>query len=314
MTEEALRYVFDQCIEAYNRKIVRQFTMIISGGEPLLEFKMFSEVLPYYIENYQHIFRFGMTTNITILNEEIIDWFKKYKLQLACSIDSLIFSKPVDGISSSKLQLMNVKMLKEAGIEAHVLSVYHSQTDNEMMEFAKYAVKNFAHWKIMLCKPPMHSKDQILKMVKPIIKFLYDNNYHRNFDLDSWFFWDKRMAGRTACCCGRHLFGISPDLIVCPNNEVPFINLGNFTYDIQSFIDHPDNIYYKNDWRPRICDNCELKHLCDGACRLGHKNIDLFKDRCDAIKEILTYINSFDQSGDVIWKPTIQNNYSHSRT
>jgi sulfatase maturation enzyme AslB (radical SAM superfamily) len=236
MTEENFKYILEECIKAHNNGIVKQFFLEISGGEPFLAFNMFSKVIPYYKEKYPEIFKFSTATNITIINNEIVEWIKKYfEGRLCVSVDSLKFSKPINGLSSSNLQIENIKKLRKAGIRVSCISVFDSQEEKEMVSMAEFAVENFSHWRILLAKPIKHTKEQILKMAKPVIQYLYKHNYYspensKNFDFEGWDLYNERnVAG---CPCGRKLLGIMPDLEVIPGNGEEVINLGKFNSDI----------------------------------------------------------------------------------
>jgi radical SAM protein with 4Fe4S-binding SPASM domain len=291
MKEENLRYILDECIKLHNKGIVKKFSFELSGGEPFLAFDMFSKVIPEYKRKYSNIFRFSSATNGTIFNTESIDWIKKYYDSRICfSMDSLTFSKPLNGISSSKLQLENIKKLQNKGIRISCITVFDNQTVNDMLDMAEFAIKNFCHWRIILSKPAKHKKEDILQMAQPVLKFLYENNYYQSeFDFDSWDLWNKKnVAG---CPCGRKLLGIMPDLEVIPGNGEEIIKLGKFNADdFLSIINNPLNDYYKNDIRPSICSSCELKDECDGGCKMNHKIPEMLKERCEAIKELSHYV------------------------
>jgi radical SAM protein with 4Fe4S-binding SPASM domain len=89
-----------------------------------------------------------------------------------------------------------------------------------------------------------------------------------------------------------------PDLEVIPGNGEEVINLGKFNSDIISIINNPLNTYYKEDRRPYICNSCELKHECDGACRLTHKSPETLKERCNALKELFSFAKNLEKQYD----------------
>jgi len=294
MTERDLRYILDECIKIHNKGLVRQFSFALSGGEPFLEFDMFSKVVPEYHEKYSHIFKFCSSTNGTIMNDEVINFIKTYYHGTACiSLDSLKFSKPLNGISSSKTQLEYIKKLQAINIKPGCLTVYSTQTDQEMLDLAAYVSENCSHWRILNCKPNPHKKEKILQMAKPVIKFLYDNDFYtaRYFDFDSWDLWNRKIVA--GCPCGRRLLGILPNLQVIPNNGEEILDFGKFSAeDFIDIINHPKNTYYREDHRPDLCKDCELREECDGGCRMDHKNSETLKERCDSIKDLMEYVKT----------------------
>jgi uncharacterized protein len=290
MTEENFRYVLDECVKMHEKKYVDRFSLEISGGEPFLAFDMFKKVVPEYKEKYPNIFHFCSATNGTIINDEIIQWIKKYYNGGICfSIDDLKYSKPMNGISNSKLQLENIKHLQNNGIGVAVISVFDSQ--ESMIPMAEFAINNFTHWRILLAKPTKHTKDEILNMAKPVLEYLYKHNKHNKwFDFDGWDLWNKKnVAG---CPCGRKLLGIMPDLETIPGNGECIIPLGKFSSDLLGIIGNPNNTYYRTDCRPDICKNCEIKNECDGGCRASHPYPEKMKERCNALKELFEYVQT----------------------
>jgi sulfatase maturation enzyme AslB (radical SAM superfamily) len=288
MTEENLRYVLDECVKIHNNKPVDRISFEVSGGEPFLAFDTFSKIIPEY-KKKSPFFRFSSATNGTIIDNRIIRYIKEvYNGSICMSVDDLVFSKPLNGISSSALQLKNIKRLKEAGIKISCISVFDSR--ESMMPIAEYAVENFCHWRILLVKPVKHTKEQILTMAKPVLKFLFGKQLHTAtfFDFDGWDLWNRK--NRAGCPCGRRLLGILPDLEILPNNgENNPPRLGKFNADIISRLDNPANYYYKNDCRPAVCSDCALKNECDGGCRSCHPYADNLKERCAALKELMDY-------------------------
>ena len=89
---------------------------------------------------------------------------------------------------------------------------------------------------------------------------------------------------------GRKLLGILPDLETIQNNGENILILGKFNEDLLSILNQPNNEYYKNDIRPYICNDCEIKQECDGRCRLDLKNPEMLKENCNALKKLFEYV------------------------
>jgi uncharacterized protein len=290
MTEDTLKYILDECIKIHNKNIVKQFKINLSGGEPFLVFDMFKDVIPYYKNKYPEIFYFVSVTNGTIITDEIINWIKVNLDNSICvSIDDVKFSKPINGISSSDIQIDNILKLNKEGVCVSSISVFDKQ--ESMMPMAEFAINNFCHWRILLVKPYSHTRDEILNIAKPILKYVFKHNKHKIwFDFDGWNLWSKkRIAG---CVCGRSFLGILPNTDVMPNNgEIP-VKLGKFNSDLMSLINHPLNTLFKENSRPEMCDNCELCGECDYGCKACHSFPEKMKERCDALKELFQYVQT----------------------
>jgi radical SAM protein with 4Fe4S-binding SPASM domain len=289
MTEDNLRYIFDQCVEAYNKGIVKYFNINLSGGEPFLMFNMYSNIVSQYRKCYPNLFSFSSSTNGTLIDDEKIDWIKNNLSGGVFSFDSLDFSKPINSISSSNLQIDIITKLNEAGIKPQSICVYDKQSVDEMLKLAEFAVDHFGQWRTLLATPVHHTKEQILQIIKPVVKYLYERNHYSSkyFDFEGWDLWNKKSI--SGCPCGRTFLSILPDLQVSPANGENDITIGKFSWNIPELLNHPLNRYYRDDVRPDICKDCELKDECDGSCRLNHGNPEMLKERCEAIKELFVY-------------------------
>jgi radical SAM protein with 4Fe4S-binding SPASM domain len=292
MTEDKLRYIFEECIKAHERGIAKQFEFNISGGEPFIMFNEFKNVIPEYQNKYPYLFSFNSSTNATLLDEEKLDWFLENLYSCLISLDSLRMSKPINGISSSKktMEVINKINAKKPDFHLWCICVYENQSIDEMLELAEFAVKNLKYWRVALARPVHHTKEQILEVVKPVIKYLHDNNYSGTFDFEGWDLVNKNNI--SGCPCGQDFLSIYPNLDVSPTNGENLITLGKFNWNIPELVNHQDNTYYREDMRPDICSQCELKSKCDGGCKSNHKNPEMLKERCDAIKELFEYVKT----------------------
>jgi radical SAM protein with 4Fe4S-binding SPASM domain len=68
--------------------------------------------------------------------------------------------------------------------------------------------------------------------------------------------------------------------------------LGKFNWNIPEFINNQKNTYYREDYRPGICQTCDLKYKCDGSCRQNYQSPETLKQRCEAIKELFEYVQT----------------------
>lgn len=124
MTETgALRAIDLMLKRAPDRK---EFTVTFFGGEPLLNFRLLLRI----VEHCERIgrekrvkFRFSMTTNGTIVTDEIIDFLKRRKFDLMVSFDGEggAANRPfVDGSSSHEQVTRNLQRLAAAGVRFQI--------------------------------------------------------------------------------------------------------------------------------------------------------------------------------------------------
>ncbi len=103
----------------------KRFTINFFGGEPLINFAGIRQVVDYtqQIASEGDLeFSFTMTTNGTIVNDEIIEFLKEHTFTLMISYDGAgQVNRPFKGGESSKpVVLKNLERLKEAGVSYQV--------------------------------------------------------------------------------------------------------------------------------------------------------------------------------------------------
>ncbi len=86
MSKETALQAIDFLID--HSKDCSQINIGFYGGEPLLEFDLIKECVNYSIERIEgKIIHFSLTTNGTLLTEEVMDFFVKHKVLLTISLD-----------------------------------------------------------------------------------------------------------------------------------------------------------------------------------------------------------------------------------
>lgn len=291
MTENNLRYVLDECVKAHEKGLVKKFDINLSGGEPFLAFDTFSKVIPEYRKKYQGLFSFSSSTNGTVINDEILEWIKNNLDSGLISIDYAGVSKRINGTQYVDNPIEVIKKLKMTN-RVMAATVFDKQTTEEMLEMAKFAVANSRTWRILVATPVKKKKEEILEVMKPTLKYLYENNFYdrSKFDFDTWDLWNRCQI--SGCPCGRTFFSVLPNLEVSPTNGEDNITLGKFCWDLPKFVRHQKNTYYREKFLPEICKDCELAEICDGSCRANHADPVMLKERCDAIKELFEYVQT----------------------
>ena len=68
----------------------RQYNVVFFGGEPLTNMPLIRKVVSYCEERFADLeseVSFTMTTNATMLNEDLVDWFNEHRFGLTISMD-----------------------------------------------------------------------------------------------------------------------------------------------------------------------------------------------------------------------------------
>lgn len=83
---DVVKKAIDYVLSKTNRN---RFALTFYGGEPLINFDVMKKSIDYAIEKYPHIsFDIGFTTNLTLLNKEMITYFNTLdNIHILCSID-----------------------------------------------------------------------------------------------------------------------------------------------------------------------------------------------------------------------------------
>ena len=78
----------DQLIRFAEQNLNQNGTFWFFGAEPFCNYDM----MKYIVEKSSasgHKWKYGATTNATLLTEQIVQWMKKYNFTVTCSIDGL---------------------------------------------------------------------------------------------------------------------------------------------------------------------------------------------------------------------------------
>lgn len=123
----------------------RRLTIIWHGGEPLL----------WGIENYRSIFAFAaqltddirirhcLQTNLSLINEDYIDLFKKYNVRIGFSLDGPKdindrYRKRIDGRGTVDTIIRNLYKCRDAGLNVGAIVVASSVLKNRIPELYRF--------------------------------------------------------------------------------------------------------------------------------------------------------------------------------
>ena len=118
MTQEQIKHILDKCYSNFTKNNPKNSKMLVSifGGEPFLAWDTIEYALKYSREQKYNI-EFGVTTNLTILTDHMIDIIEDYELGLLVSIDGLKEIHDKNRCNSYDLVTSNLKRLVERGLK-----------------------------------------------------------------------------------------------------------------------------------------------------------------------------------------------------
>lgn len=133
MTFETAKKIIDVLIKNALENNSSTATIAFFGGEPLLSFKLIQKIVAY-TENLACIkFKYMITTNGTLINQEIANYFQKYKFDVMISIDGSkkchnLYRRYKDGKGSYDQVLKAVKLFNYR----EILNARVTITDNNV--------------------------------------------------------------------------------------------------------------------------------------------------------------------------------------
>ncbi|WMM26882.1 radical SAM protein [Tissierella sp. MB52-C2] len=294
--------IFHVITEKYDEIAIIQ----IFGGEPLLRYELVeyigSTVNDLYNNNRLKIMpSIGIVTNATIINDKIIDIFKKYNIKFTISFDGNPKShdecrKFKNGDCSSEFILNNMDLLRSnnlfpSGIETTYTN-HHKDQDHKIINMIDFMEKEFKINRFHIT--PVILEENHPYYLKDVSDFIdsiddmFSRKENKIFTSIVGRFIDtliKKQQIDYLCGAGITDLSISPDGRIYPC----FMLFGAEDYVMGNIYD--DNIYennifknVKNQFIEKIkdsikdCKNCYIKNLCHGCLGVNYiKNNDAFE-------------------------------------
>lgn len=268
------------------------------GGEPLMVFDAIKEIVGYAREvekRHNKNIRFTMTTNATLLNDEIMEYIDKNMGNIVLSIDG---RKSVndkvrvryDGSGSYEGILPKIKKMvekRDKNKQYYVRGTFTRENTDfflDVMHMADLGFKEISIEPVVL--PSVHNLslreedlptifqqyDELYKEM--VLRIGKDNEfkfYHFNVDLQGGPCVYKRISG---CGAGHEYVAITPDGDVYPCHQ--FVGLEEFKlgtiYD--EIIDEKisNNLKNAHIYNKPVCTECWAKFYCSGGCQANNFN------------------------------------------
>ncbi len=271
------------------------------GGEPLMAFAAVKEIVEYGKEQEKICnkkIRFTMTTNATLLNDEIMDYLDKNMGNIVLSIDGRkeINDKVrvrVDGSGSYDSIIPKIKkmvQMRDSSKQYYARGTF-TRLNTDFFEDIKFMVdQGFDEVSI---EPVVLPEDHPLSLREedlPIIFEQYDKLYvemvrrhkegkefkfyHFNIDLQGGPCVYKRISG---CGAGHEYVAITPDGDIYPCHQF----VGNEKFKLGTLLDDKElnsgiteefkcaHIYNKPE-----CKKCWARFYCSGGCQANNYNFN----------------------------------------
>lgn len=278
----------------------RNIEVDLFGGEPLMAFNTIKEIVDYAREQekiHNKVIRFTMTTNATLLNDEIMQYLDENMGNIILSLDGRkeVNDKvriKVDGSGSYEKILPNIKKMVKMRDKSKTYYVRGTFTreNTDFFQDVKHMVElGFDEISIEpVVLPNEHElslREEDLDTVFKQYDLLYEEMirrhkegngfkfYHFNIDLQGGPCVYKRISG---CGAGHEYVAVTPDGEVYPchqfvgNKDFLMGNIYEGVKDykiVQNFKDA--HIYNKP-----ICKKCWARFYCSGGCQANNFNFN----------------------------------------
>jgi radical SAM protein with 4Fe4S-binding SPASM domain len=282
-----VRKIDDDTVLACAQKLIdnKIFSVIVTGGEPLVKKELTKKVICLLRENQTRV---SLNSNITLLDDDFIIFLKEQKVGVLTSCPSGMassFSRLV-GVDNYTVFEDKIKKLVAAGVHFSVNMVVTKENLHEVRTTAEkmhaLGCKSFAATPMGLnVEYPRFDLLLNVEEVRGVIADLLwiEENLKMNVDileaLPKCVFSEEVLKGKhhflnRKCQAGRTVIAVScnGDVRPCVHNTYSYGNLLN--EDLR-------NIWQKmNDWRsmqyiPEECKDCAWLNRCNGGCRTSAK-------------------------------------------
>ncbi|MBL4935143.1 thioether cross-link-forming SCIFF peptide maturase [Clostridium sp. YIM B02515] len=270
------------------------------GGEPLIVFDTIKEIIAYARQQekiYNKVIRFTMTTNATLLNDEIMEFIDKEMGNIVLSIDG---RKEVndkvrvraDGSGSYDKILPKIKQMvdkRDKSKQYYVRGTFtRENTDfyEDVKHFADLGFKEVSVEPVVL--PQEHELSlrkedlpTIFEQYDKLYEFLLKKNaednefrfYHFNIDLKGGPCVYKRISG---CGAGHEYVAITPNGDVYPCHQF----VGNEAFKMGTIFENSldmnisDNFKKAHIYNKPKCKDCWARFYCSGGCQANNYNFN----------------------------------------
>lgn len=269
------------------------------GGEPLLNFEVVKQTVEYgkaQAKKHNKNFRFTLTTNCVLLNDEIIEYLNKEMYNVVLSLDGRKeindYTRPtVNGKGSYDLIIENIKKVAKSrdklGLDYYVRGTYTKHNLDfykDVKHFSDIGLKQLSIEGVVADEKEEYA---ITKEDLPVLMDSYDKLtdiyldrlgsdkefrfFHFNVDLDGGKCEYKRVSG---CGSGCEYIAVTPfgDIYPCHQfvGKNDFI-MGNLNDGITN-LSLRDKFYNSTLLDNSSCNDCFCKYFCGGGCHANAYN------------------------------------------
>ena len=314
MTKEVAFKSVERCLESLNPN--GKLEIVFFGGEPLLNWPLAKQVMTHCEQNLKGKYKdkeihYHITSNLTILPHDLIEWAKRHKITFLCDIDGPADThnqcRPYkDGRPSHARIIRNIERLTQAGLEVALRSTVTARNHDCMLEIARHHKEIGGIGSAFVPVNPVNSDEDILpeslvpsmnKLLKGLAK-VYKSKVWETKDLFPFNVYASHLngGGRAVMGCGAP-YGNTP-VVDVNGNVYPCIylvgikrfymgNIMNGSYPDNDILDWMMDFLHVD--KMEECKGCVWRYICGGGCPVG--KLTVFENPLTS-PETLKYCNS----------------------
>lgn len=267
----------------------------IAGGEPLLVFDKWIPHIEKFIEKSGGKGYASIITNLTILTDEMLGYFKDSKYSFGVSLDGFSYSKPFhDGKSSSEIVKLNIdRLLKNGNTNIDISTVIDEKSISDIDELATWVADRDINWGIYLDHFFCGEIDiniivgkmmQVIDVLSVKGYDIYNKMKFSNISMNSTY---------EGCTAGDKLISIFVNGDIYPCQTTVYGEKVCSIFDTDNITEEfkKQKRYHLgyNFSLPEKCTDCIISDMCGGGCK--QNNLEINKNyTCDILKQVIYYM------------------------
>lgn len=254
----------------------------LAGGEPFLTLKSWKIGFNFFVKELRQngiALNIRVITNLTIINDEIINFIKNYKINLSFSIDSLnsknsrIFYRK--NVNSSAKVLENLKILNNRGITPSAMITIDKSNYKNVNDLVEYLIDNNIVFRISDDKGDSNFTNEFEFALNQTIDLLNKAAKNDKDIMYKFLISDLNTLYPKAEPCSMGKTGtaiyMNGDIFFCHTEFGTEKKLGNL-WSINSLDETIRSGYHKHLNLNSDCDKCSCRAICAGGCPLYRVN------------------------------------------
>ncbi|WP_024832119.1 radical SAM/SPASM domain-containing protein [Ruminiclostridium josui] len=312
--------VMQKSIDRFMELPTNSLTIEFHGGEPLMQYRKIALACEYAnnLKNkYNKSVTFAMQSNMTFLNDEILDMLKKYKILIRISLDGLKdmndnYRVDKEGRGSFDKIVNNTQTLVKNGIRPEVVSVVTKKNVDYLREIFEFfssinlkRVRLMPFWVQGMGKEidddvvePEYLADKYLELIAWIAdhnRKIEDRNDHIKMlvlskELEALHTFKRSfMCLRCPCGAGINMVDVSinGDIYPCEEmNEIAEFKIGNIrTHSIMDVLNNSKVVKELSERNPDNIEDCSVcawkRHCQSGCANKNYQNFGSFETKSE---------------------------------